>query len=187
MEFRSAGFGPEVKRVLALDGGGYRLMPLAQPGPPANVAEARRLLSQADASRLFPRARAPLAALSGLWLYFSCLDESHSLSQQIETSEGSFWHAVMHRQEPDPGNSGYWFRRVGQHPIFPLLASAARAVVAAHPDCGFACGERWDPFAFIDFVEAARRRPGSEAERAAREIQLAEWQLLFHHCAEPRS
>jgi hypothetical protein len=183
MEFRPAEFGPEVERILALDGGGNRLMPLAH--GTCSSAAAHNLLSQADASRLFPGARAPEAAVSGLWLYFSCLDESHSLSQEIESSEGSFWHGIMHRQEPDPGNAGYWFRRVGQHPLFSDLAQAALEIVAAHPDSGFACGERWDPFAFIDFVETARLRPGSEAERAAQEIQRAEWQLLFRYCAKP--
>src|SRR5262249_42314122 len=36
------------------------------------------------------------ACLSGLWLWFNYLDESHSLSQEIHTIEGSFWHGIMH-------------------------------------------------------------------------------------------
>ncbi len=42
-----------------------------------------------------------------------------------------------------------------------------------------------DPFAFIDFCEQARRRPGSESEQLALRIQLAEWQILFDYCAGP--
>lgn len=139
-------------------------------------AEARRRLSQATAPQLFPAARAPQAALSGLWLYFSCLDESHRLSQEIETVDGSFWHGIMHRQEPDAGNSAYWFRRVGRHPVFPQLAKAAA-------ELGYPAGERWDPFAFVDYCESARA--GSAEERLALEMQRAEWQILFHYCAEP--
>jgi hypothetical protein len=174
-----------VEKILALDGDGQRLMPLAN--GTCSSAEARSLLSKVDAWRLFPGALAPEAALSGLFLYFSCLDESHTLSQEIGSSEGSFWHGIMHRQEPDAGNASYWFHRVGQHPVFPELAEAAAAILAVHPKCGFAGSERWDPFAFIDFVETARRKPGSEAERAAEEIQRAEWHLLFRYCAKPRT
>lgn len=45
------------------------------------------------------------ACLAGLWLYHDFLDESHSLSQQIETVEGSYWHGLMHRREPDFSNA----------------------------------------------------------------------------------
>ena len=136
---------------------------------------------------MFPAAAAPEAALAGLWLYFSCLDESHSVAQEIETADGSFWHGIMHRQEPDAGNSGYWFRRVGSHPVFPALREAAAEILASKPSTPMKLGSRWDPFAFIDFCEEARLKPGSGQERLALEIQRAEWQLLFDHCARPRS
>ncbi len=117
--------------------------------------------------------------MAGLYLYFSCLDEAHTLAQAIETPDGSFWHGIMHRQEPDAGNSGYWFRRAGTHPIFPDLRDAAEAL-------GYAAGPAWDPIAFIDACEAARRQPGSDRELLLQKVQLAEWQLLFHHCAVVR-
>lgn len=183
MPFDAADYGPEVARILALDGGGERLMPLA--GGRCSSEEARRLLKASQAAALFPDGRAPEAALSGLWLYFSCLDESHALSQGISSAEGSFWHGIMHRQEPDPGNSGYWFRRVRAHPVFEPLAASARDIMSRYREVDFAAGAKWDPFAFIDFCEAARRRPGSQDEKAAAEIQRAEWQLLFDWCARP--
>lgn len=136
------------------------------------------MLQAAKAKALFPNGRAPEAALSGLWLYFSCLEESHSLSQEISSSDGSFWHGIMHRQEPDAGNSAYWFRRVGTHPIFPKLNEAAKAL-------GYATGSHWDPFRFIDFCEDSREHPGSETEQLALRIQRAEWQILFDYCASP--
>jgi hypothetical protein len=180
-DFDPSRYGKQVEEILALQDRGYRLMPLAY-GSCSNQ-QAAELLRATSARSLFPASAHPEAAMSGLWLYFSCLEESHSLSQSIHSPEGSFWHGIMHRQEPDPGNSAYWFRRVGKHPVFPALAEAAAALAATRPGAGFRAGTHWDPFAFIDFVEEARRRPGSEAEKLAMEIQRAEWQLLFDWCA----
>jgi len=174
MHFDPSAYGPQVASILALDGSGERLMPLAM--GTCSSRQAAVELSRAKAKDLFPDSRAPDAALSGLWLYFSCLDESHSLSQEIHTADGSFWHGIMHRQEPDAGNSAYWFRRVGNHPVFPQIAEAAA-------ELGYHAGANWNPFSFIDYVEDARRKPGTPAERIALNVQRAEWQILFHYCA----
>jgi hypothetical protein len=123
--------------------------------------------------------------MAGLWLYFSCFEEAHGVAQDLETPEGSFWHGILHRQEPDAANAAYWFRRVGQHPVFPALRAAAEEVVSAHPD-SFRVQDTWNPVAFINFCEAAREEPGSEAEKVAMEIQNAEWQILFDYCARPK-
>ncbi len=163
--FDSRAYGDEIAGILALDGNGERLMPLA--GGTCSSEEARRLL---QASRLPPAVRA------GLYLYFSCWSEAHGVAQDLDTPEGSYWHAVVHRQEPDAGNSGYWFRRVGQHPIFPALRARAAEI-------GVEVGKSWLPVAFIDYCEEARQHPGSGEERRAMEVQRAEWQLLFDWCA----
>lgn len=148
---------------------------------------ARAELARLAPRELFPAAFAPEAAMSGLWLYFSCADECHELCQSLGTAEGSYWHAILHRQEPDAANSGYWFRRVGEHPVFPALLEAARKIAEKSPDARWNPGTRWDPFRFIDYCEEARRQPDSPAYTAACEIQLAEWQLLFDYCARPRA
>jgi hypothetical protein len=171
--FSAAAYSSEVSALLALDGDGHRLMPLVIEHS-ATADAAREQLRGASPQRLFPNARAPEAALSGLYLYFSCFDEAHSLAQDIPTADGSYWHAIAHRQEPDAANAAYWFRQVGAHPIFPALSKAA-----GRP-------EPWDPFAFIEQCVEARRQPGSETELHARRIQLLEWQLLFDHCAATR-
>lgn len=139
--------------------------------------QARALIQTRTARELFPHARAPEAAMAGLYLYFSCMDEAYEIAQGVESAEGSFWHAILHRQEPDAGNASYWFRKVGAHPIFPELRERAAAI-------GVDFGARWDPLAFIDFCEKARGGPGSAAEMQAMEVQRAEWQLLFGFCAK---
>jgi hypothetical protein len=158
-------YGDEIAGILAMDGNGERLMPLAD--GTCSSAAARSLL---QASRL------PPAVLAGLYLYFSCWDEAHGVAQDLHTPEGSYWHAIVHRQEPDAANSAYWFRQAGRHPIFPALRARAAEI-------GVAFGERWDPEAFIAYCEDARQRPGSPEERKALEVQRAEWQLLFDWCA----
>ena len=178
MEFDPRVYGEDVAAILALDGGGRRLMPLEKGR--CSSDRAYSVLKASPSGKLFSGARAPEAAMSGLFLYFSCLDEAHEIAQEVHTPEGSFWHAIMHRQEPDAGNSGYWFNRVGAHAIFPALRDAAAEI-------GVNFGARWNPHLFIDFCERARRQPGSELERQALEVQLAEWQLLVDHCARPSS
>lgn len=171
--------------ILALSQSGHRLIPLAS-GVCSSEA-ARKRLSIQEAPILFPRAYAPREALGGLWLYFSCFDECHKIVQELKSAEASFWHAILHRQEPDAANSGYWFRCVGAHPVFPDLLVAAKDIAARYPDAGFRIAQEWDPFSFVDFCERARQKPGSLSERAALEIQRAEWQLLFDYCARSRS
>lgn len=171
--------------ILALDQDGNRLIPLVSGA--CSSHSARQLLGQRKASELFPRAFAPQEALGGLCLYFSCFDECHHIVQDLTSREASFWHAILHRQEPDDGNSAYWFRRVGAHPVFDGLSAAANEIAAQYPNSGFRLSPKWDPFSFIDFCGHARQKAGSAAERVALTIQSAEWQLLFDYCARSSS
>ncbi|MCZ2341584.1 MAG: hypothetical protein LC104_07275 [Bacteroidales bacterium] len=116
---------------------------------------------------------AATACLAGLWLYFDYLEESHSLSQSLSTPEGSFWHAIMHRREPDAWNSKYWFRLVGDHPVFGQLREQT-------PTLGYVFT---DALAFVDFVEQVRGT-GSAEEETAKTVQRLEWGLLFDYCMQ---
>lgn len=184
MAFDPNAYGSTIADILALDRNGERLMPLVS-GAGCSSPEARARLSGKAPADLFPYAAAPEAALAGLWLYFSCFDESHEVAQGISSVEGSLWHAILHRQEPDSGNAAYWFRQAGNHPVFPALTSAADSILSRYSAAEFRTGGKWDPFAFVMFCERARQQPGSASEQAALEIQRAEWQILFDYCARP--
>lgn len=111
------------------------------------------------------------SCLAGLWLRFDFLDESHKISQEIETPTGSFWHAIMHRREGAAGNSKYWWRRVGRHSVVSALECGASAVGYDYTGAS----------AFVDFCERVRDT-GSPDEEVAKRVQSLEWQFLFEHC-----
>jgi hypothetical protein len=181
--FDPAAYGPDVARVLEMDGNGHRLLPLTC--VECTNAQAREILKTIPPAKLFPGVKDPAAAAAGLWLYFSCFEEAHELVQDSETPDCQLWHAILHRREPDAGNAAYWFRKVGTHPTFSETARAGAEILKRIPDAEFRIG-RWDPFAFIAFCDRARLQPVSKQEMAAMEIQRAEWQILFDYCARPR-
>lgn len=152
---------------------------------------AKRSLATLSPEAVFPGRRivdhdAARACLAGLWLWNDCLEESHGISQGIETPEGSWWHAIMHRREGDFSNAKYWFRRVGEHPLFSKLAEAARRIASGSrtgdPRHGWlTSATSWDPYRFVDLCEDLARRSSAD-EELAREIAAEEWRLLFAHC-----
>lgn len=182
MEFRLSLYSNGVREILELDGGGNRLIPLIS--GQCSSAETKKRLQKANADILFPGARSGKAALAGLWLYFSCFEESHCISQELHSREGSYWHGILHRQEPDNWNAKYWFRQVGTHPIFPQLREAAAEIAAAHGN-KLSIPARWDAAWFADLCDAAAADLGHPHRETALEIQRAEWQLLFAWCALP--
>jgi hypothetical protein len=54
----------------------------------------------------------PLLALwwdaSGDW------EKAHEVAQDVNTAEGAWAHAYLHRKEGDPTNAAYWYRRAGR-------------------------------------------------------------------------
>jgi hypothetical protein len=64
------------------------------------------------------RLEASDAVKTGLHLLNDDLGRSHEIAQAHEGDRTyDYWHAIVHRREGDFGNSKYWLRRVGEHPV----------------------------------------------------------------------
>ena len=181
--FSVANYAPAVQEIL---GAGDRVMPLAPRGDSGEPG-LDRLRRTADAE-FFEDATAvePTFAQcvrSALYLYHSALDDSHRISQDVDTATGSFLHGVMHRQEPDYSNAKYWFRRVGSHELFPTLREEALRLslgaAALHGE--LERRREWDPFWFVDQVEQGVRAGSDEIREGLERIQQLEWRLLFDY------
>jgi len=132
------------------------------------------------------------AVLAGLLQINDYLDESHNHSQSIQGEgqdvNGDYWHGIMHRREPDYGNGKYWFRRVGHHPCFDLLAPLAEQALdecsspnAANWQSRLSGPNGWDGAAFIDLCQTAEQSSDAELTTAVKRIQWAEMLLLLEH------
>lgn len=104
-----------------------------------------------------------MECLSGFWLIAGDIDRSHSISQDLGSTEGSFLHGIMHRREGDFGNAKYWFRRVGSHPLFNQIDQLTD-------------GHYSDPFDFVDQCQQATQH--DQIDQCVRS-QWTEWQALM--------
>jgi hypothetical protein len=86
------------------------LATLTSPGPPTGLS-------------------APLTALwhdgRGDWA------AAHRVAQDIDSADGAWIHAYLHRKEGDKDNAGYWYRRAGRPMPSESLDLEWRAIVTA--------------------------------------------------------
>ena len=160
------------------------------PGPRTGVSgeqELERKLQEIFLSNVLPKENQQLLrALVLLW--HDHFETAHSISQDIANADGAFVHGILHRREPDYGNAAYWFRRVGQHPAFPVIAERAQKPMEKEKQLQkeLTPGGTWNPFGFIDACEKANR-PGaaSEDKDLLREIQQIESHALLELFCKP--
>lgn len=164
--FNPTDYGPAFEQILD----GDRLRSLGEGSPDDDRGEILATLSLDVAfghAKVSDESHAE-CCLAGAWLLGDFLDKSHDISQGIHNPSGSFWHGIMHRREGDFSNAKFWFRKVGDHPIFDQL--------------GLEAGQNeWDPFEFVDNCKHAERNGGAE-QRRYMELQQLEWELLFDYC-----
>ncbi len=129
------------------------------------------------------------ALFASLFLWNDCLPEAHELSQTVNSSVGSYCHAIVHRREPDLSNSQYWFRRIGPHPVLDhLYVAAVEILEKCDTDwCAAATADleqrgKWEPALFIDWCQMALESQDPALLNILESIQLEEIRLLIEFC-----
>lgn len=64
-----------------------------------------RTLSAKESLQLPPLVRALWEEARGDW------SRAHEIAQDVDTPEGAWVHAYLHRREGDAANAAYWYRR----------------------------------------------------------------------------
>lgn len=100
---------------------------------------------------------------AGLHLWNDDIQRCHTIVQPVGGHDASYWHAILHRRESDYGNSRYWYRQAGNHPVHSEMKAMDRD---------------WDPFRFVDLCQEAEGGK-LESTRQLEEVQAKEMDLLL--------
>jgi len=169
-------------------------LPLQEPPVDRKLLDTLRSLSDDRLTNGNPAKTAATEIRAGLLLIHDYLEPSHQYSQSIEGAgpdvNGDYWHGLMHRREPDFGNSKYWFRRVGNHPCFVRVAEAARQLTGQFNDprlteqVGKLTQSGWDSLAAVNFFQQAHRPDwhGTVISEFASCLQMQEMLILLAYC-----
>ena len=158
--------------------------------PPRGRANILRIIQTADWRKVHNLRADALVRAGAFWLH-GFLDESHELCQKDHTTEGSYWHALMHRSEGDFSNSMYWYQKVGKHTIFPALRAEVENMEGI--GSGFEKARRtlllesqWSPAPFVNLCQRAYQGSLGESELLQR-IAAAEYDLLMGYLLQRES
>ena len=126
-----------------------------------------------------------------LYLCFDCWKEAHELADAHEgTAAGHWLHAIVHRREPDAGNSKYWYAKVkAPAPLFQAIGKEALNLLKQQPVAGLVplaekleSSGTWEPAAFVDLCDQFKEEdPDSPAYRTLARIQEIEWRGLAEY------
>ena len=120
------------------------------------------------------------AVVSGLLIWNDCEEESHVLAQGLNTAEGSYFHAIIHRREPDIWNSNYWFKRSGNHPVFRLMFDFVQQNVSEKLGAKLLSNKEWDP-ELVNTIIGEAQTNGNISDDELTAIQHAELLFLIAH------
>lgn len=161
------------------------------PGPAAaspilNLSALRRAVK-----RMLPELDRPAEDFAcieaGLLLLHDFDAQAHEIVQGLEgdgqLQTADYWHGIMHRREPDPGNAAWWFRRVSGHPAASVLGRnllqwlqdiGASAEVLQQARQLLRADHRIDSQRMIDLAGKALRAPRSTIASTLRLVQYLE-------------
>lgn len=138
-----------------------------------------------------PMARCVVALLYDRLDY---LPAAHEAIHKVEDTTADYVRGILLRRAGEAWNSKYWLKRSIDHPVTRRMYFRALEILEApyapRQARILVSWERWDPYAFVDACMASVGRMDGFG-RICRELQEAEWQLLFDYAfvaalSEPR-
>jgi hypothetical protein len=135
--------------------------------------------------------RRTLLIQAALYLCFDCFEEAHRIANDHEgTAAGNWVHAILHRREPDAGNSKYWYRRVkAPAKVWEDIGREALGLLKKMrvPELEplrkkMEKSGTWEPEAFVDLCEEFRTKdPQTPAYKVLSALQDFEWKGLAEY------
>ena len=89
------------------------------------TTDALRNLPENEIQPLSPSLRALWHDARGNWA------SAHEVAQDVNTPDGAWVHAYLHRREGDTANAAYWYRRAGRPVFVGSLEAEWQAIAAA--------------------------------------------------------
>ena len=129
----------------------------------------------------------PLAQ-GALYLYFDCFEEAHTIANDHEGSaQGNWIHAILHRREPDAGNSRYWYARVNiPKKVSETIAQEALGILKVESKGLESLAQKlekskqWEPEVFVGLCDQYRKKdPSTPGYGVLAKVQQAEWRGLL--------
>ncbi len=117
---------------------------------------------------------------SALLLMVGDLEGSHTISQSINTQQGSYLHGMMHRRENDFSNAKYWFHRSPTINVFPnAISFLDKDTVTTLCQKANVSSQQLDAFVLTDL----HRKVATDAAQvdlmdSVRQISWQEWRVL---------
>lgn len=136
-------------------------------------------------------ALATQAVLAGIWVAADLFDEAHEVAQALPDEWGAWWHAILHRREPDASNALYWYRKVNPPATVKsaLGAQALGALGAVAPQgleplaTALRTRGMWEPVPYVSACERGQAgKLSAEAVGALIALQRLEWRAWMNHC-----
>ena len=117
---------------------------------------------------------------SALLLWHDHLEASHEILQCLNSKDGCFLHALMHRREPDFPNAKYWLNQTGQHKAYSEIAKRSKILLEEESLPNLFTHE-WNPYAMVDNVEHAK--PNKQTYKTLQKIQQIEMEVFIEKIA----
>ncbi len=175
---------------LALKQGPRPLERLVKGKPYAAGKKAVEALTKRDMKDAKDPKSLPLVQ-GALFLCFDCWKEAHEIADSHEgTAAGHWLHAIVHRREPDAGNSKYWYAKVKTPAkVYEAIGNGVLALLKQQPVAELGPlvqkmekSKTWEPETFVDLCDKFREEdPQSPVYQTLARVQELEWRGLAEY------